>query len=66
MGRCKFCNKENKLISKVLETCRKCLLELDWNKVKEHLVSVHARVRKAEGLPPSAPKALSDESIYHC
>ena len=49
MTTCKFCQKESKLISETLEVCRDCLLHGNWNKIKDHIMAVHKRIRNSEG-----------------
>ncbi len=66
MGKCKFCGKSNKLISKVLETCRECIVNGDWEQIKGHIMSVHAQVRASEGLPATPPKAEGSELKIKC
>ncbi len=57
MGTCKFCGKKNNSISQILEICRECILNNDWNAVKPHVLSVHNKVRQLEELPEEPPKA---------
>jgi len=57
MGTCIFCNKTDKLISEVLQVCRKCVLKGDWNEVKPHILNVHKQVRQLVELPAKPPKA---------
>jgi pyruvate formate lyase activating enzyme len=57
MGTCKFCGKTEKVISEILQVCRKCLLEGDWEKVKPHILNVHKQVRQLVELPEKPPKA---------
>lgn len=57
MGTCIFCNKTDKLISEVLQVCRDCILEGDWDKVKPHILSVHKQVRQLVELPDKPPRA---------
>jgi len=61
MGKCKFCDKSDKLISEVLEICRDCVLNRDWNAVKRHILTVHKNVREMAELPEAPPKA--DDNI---
>lgn len=60
MGTCKFCGKKNNSISQILEICRECILNNDWNAVKPHVLSVHNKVRQLEELPEEPPKADSN------
>jgi pyruvate formate lyase activating enzyme len=57
MGKCKFCDKTDKLISEVLEICRDCVLNKDWNIVRQHILTVHKNVRDLVELPEVPPKA---------
>jgi len=57
MGICKFCGKTDRLISEVLQVCRNCILEEDWNLIKAHILSVHKQVRQLVELPDKPPKA---------
>ncbi len=58
MGTCKFCGKTEQVISNVLQVCRNCILEGDWdNKIKPHLLNVHKQVRQLVELPEKPPKA---------
>jgi pyruvate formate lyase activating enzyme len=57
MGTCKFCRKEDKLISKVLQICRDCILNEDWTNVKEHILDIHKNVRQLVELPNTPPNA---------
>ncbi|MBA7619011.1 hypothetical protein ES703_26343 [subsurface metagenome] len=58
MGTCKFCGKTEQVISNVLQVCRNCILEGDWdNKIKPHILNVHKQVRQLVELPEKPPKA---------
>ncbi len=57
MGTCNFCGKTDRLISEVLQVCRNCILEEDWNLIKAHILSVHKQVRQLVDLPDKPPKA---------
>ncbi|TET58721.1 MAG: radical SAM protein [Promethearchaeota archaeon] len=58
MGTCKFCGKTEQVISDVLQVCRNCILEGDWdNKIKPHILNVHKQVRQLVELPEKPPKA---------
>ncbi|MFX1275188.1 MAG: radical SAM protein [Promethearchaeota archaeon] len=63
MGKCKFCQKEDKLISEILEICRDCILNEDWNLVKDHVMAVHEKVRKLENLPKTPPSANNNVQL---
>ena len=45
------------LISEVLQICRNCIFNKDWNIVKSLIFSVHQQVRQQEELPETPPKA---------
>ncbi|MFX1373602.1 MAG: radical SAM protein [Promethearchaeota archaeon] len=57
MGTCKFCGKTEKVISDILQVCRTCILEGDWEKIKPHILNVHKQVRQLVNLPEKPPKA---------
>ena len=57
MGTCKFCGEVDKTLSEILQVCRTCILEGDWNEIKSHLLSVHKLVRQLVNLPEIPPKA---------
>ena len=57
MGTCKFCGTSDKVISEVLQACRNCILEGDWNKIEPHVLDVHKQVRQLVELPYKPPKA---------
>jgi pyruvate formate lyase activating enzyme len=57
MGTCKFCGEVDKTISEILQVCRKCILEGDWNVIKSHIFLVHKQVRQLVNLPEIVPKA---------
>jgi pyruvate formate lyase activating enzyme len=66
MTKCKFCNKENSLISQTLKICRECILTKDWEKVKPYLLSIHSEIRKEEDLPSSAPRCENSQKKLAC
>jgi len=66
MGTCKFCGKTERVISEVLQVCRKCILEGDWDKVKLHLLNVHKQVRQLVELPKKPPKAEKPNIKLKC
>ena len=66
MGICKFCGKKDRLISEVLEVCRKCILNGDWDVIKPHISSVHAAVRQLVDLPENPPHAESSDIKLKC
>jgi len=57
MGTCKFCGKADKVISEVLQVCRNCILEGDWDQIEPHIFNVHKQVRQLVELPAEPPKA---------
>ncbi len=57
MGTCKFCGKTEREISEILQVCRNCILEGDWDKVKPHILNIHKQVRQLVDLPEKPPKA---------
>ncbi|MFW9828760.1 MAG: radical SAM protein [Candidatus Thorarchaeota archaeon] len=57
MGTCKFCGKSETVISEVLQVCRNCILEGNWNNIKPHILKVHKQVRQLVKLPEKPPKA---------
>ncbi|MHA1933219.1 MAG: hypothetical protein ACW96X_11795, partial [Promethearchaeota archaeon] len=57
MGTCRFCGKREGDISEILQVCRNCILEVDWSKVRPHILSVHEQVRSLVDLPEKPPKA---------
>ena len=66
MGECKFCGKNERLISSTLEICRKCILNQDWDLIKPHISSIHDQIRQLEGLPEKPPKAENEEIKLKC
>ncbi|MFX0001442.1 MAG: radical SAM protein [Candidatus Hodarchaeota archaeon] len=66
MGTCKFCGKTEKVISEVLQVCRDCILEGDWNQIKPHILNVHKLVRKLVELPEKPPKAERPNIKLRC
>lgn len=67
MGTCKFCGKTDRVVSNILEVCRKCILEEDWeNKIKPHILNVHKQVRQLVNLPEKPPKAEKPNIILKC
>lgn len=66
MTTCRFCGKEDKLISTTLQICRECILTGDWNEIKDYLLSVHANVRKNEELPLHPPQANEENIAFQC
>lgn len=66
MGTCKFCGKTDKSISVILQVCRKCILEGDWNQIELHLDNVHKKVRKLVDLPAKPPKAKKPNIKLKC
>ncbi|MFO8017092.1 MAG: radical SAM protein [Promethearchaeia archaeon] len=66
MATCKFCGKESSLVSKILQICRECIINADKNKVKEHLLNVHSKVRLSENLPVIPPKSKEKNIRFSC
>ncbi|MFX0058454.1 MAG: radical SAM protein [Candidatus Hodarchaeota archaeon] len=66
MGTCKFCGKIDNLVADILEICRDCILNKEWVKVKQHILSVHSEVRKLVGLPERPPNSNSSELKLKC
>jgi pyruvate formate lyase activating enzyme len=66
MGTCKFCGKKDRLISEVLQVCRECILNGDWEVIKPHIFSVHSGVRKLVDLPKEPPSAKSPDIKLRC
>ncbi|MFX1574733.1 MAG: radical SAM protein [Promethearchaeota archaeon] len=57
MGTCKFCGKVDKNISEVLQICRDCILNGEWDTIEPHIFKVHKQVRQLVELPDKPPKA---------
>ncbi|UCC19866.1 MAG: radical SAM protein [Promethearchaeota archaeon] len=66
MGTCKFCGKTEKVISEILEVCRTCILEGDWDQIKPHIFNVHKQVRQLVKLPEKPPKAEKPNIKLKC
>ncbi|MFX0189077.1 MAG: radical SAM protein [Candidatus Hodarchaeota archaeon] len=66
MGTCKFCGKKDRLISEVLQVCRECILNGEWEVIKPHIFSVHSGVRKLVDLPKEPPSAKSPDIKLRC
>ncbi len=66
MGTCKFCGEIDNTISDVLQVCRNCILEGDWNKIKPHILGVHKQVRQLVDLPERPPKAEKPNIRLKC
>jgi len=66
MATCQFCGKKDKWISQTLKICRGCILTKDWERVKNHLMSIHGKVRVQAGLPAAPPKCSKSELIFQC
>jgi len=66
MGTCKFCGEADRTISEVLQVCRKCILEADWNIIKPHILGVHKQVRQLVELPEKPPKAEKPNIKLKC
>ena len=66
MGTCKFCGEADRTISEVLQVCRRCILEGDWNTIKPHILGVHKQVRQLVELPEKPPKAEKPNIKLKC
>lgn len=66
MGTCKFCGKTERVISEVLQVCRNCILEGDWDQVKPHILSIHKHARQLVNLPEKPPKAIKPDIKLKC
>jgi len=66
MGTCRFCGKTERVISEVLQVCRNCILEGDWNQVKPHILNVHKQVRQLVELPEKPPRAEKPNIKLKC
>jgi len=66
MGTCRFCGKTESVISEVLQVCRNCILEGDWNQVKPHIFNVHKQVRQLVELPEKPPRAEKSNIKLKC
>jgi pyruvate formate lyase activating enzyme len=56
MGICKFCGKKNPLVAEILQICRDCILQYNWDEIFPHIFDVHKKVRMLVDLPDKAPK----------
>ena len=56
MGRCKSCQKEAPTISGKIGFCAACLRRY-WDEIALEIAALHARTRKAFGLPEKAPQS---------
>jgi pyruvate formate lyase activating enzyme len=50
----------------VLNICRECILEKDWDNVKPHILNVHKKVRALVDLPSEPPKADKENIKLQC
>ncbi len=66
MGTCKFCGKKDRVISNILQVCRACIINGDWDLIKPHVLSVHREVRKLVELPDKPPKAEKPNIKLKC
>ncbi|MFX1467683.1 MAG: radical SAM protein [Promethearchaeota archaeon] len=66
MGTCKFCGKTEKQISEILQICRSCILEGNWDEVKPHILNIHKQVRQLVNLPEKPPKAQRPNIKLKC
>ncbi len=66
MVKCRFCQKENNLISKALSCCRACLLDLESEVIESHITTVHNEVRRMEDLTLRPPKSKENDIKIKC
>ena len=66
MGECKFCGKTDRVISSVLQICRSCIFNQDWDLVHTHILHIHDQIRQLEGLPEKPPKAKKEQVKLTC
>ncbi len=66
MGTCKFCGKLDRNISEVLQVCRACILNGDWEIIEPHIFQVHKQVRQLVDLPDKPPKAERPNIKLNC
>ena len=66
MGICKFCGKQSNLISEILQICRECIINGNWEHIKPHILTVHHNVRKIAELPDEPPKAVHPDIKLKC
>ena len=66
IGKCNFCGRTDKLISRVLNICRDCILNGDWGVIKPHILEVHNQVRALANLPSKPPKADKKDIKLKC
>jgi hypothetical protein len=66
MGECKFCGKNDRLVSSVLQICRSCILTQDWDLIQPHILNIHDQIRQLEGLPAQPPKAEKESAKLTC
>jgi len=66
MGECKYCGKNERLISSFLQICRSCILNKEWDLIKPHISLVHDQIRQLENLPKAPPKAENDNIKLKC
>lgn len=66
MGTCKFCGKKDDFISSVLQVCRKCILNENWEKIKDHVNNVHKNVRELVNLPGIPARRQSPKIAFSC
>jgi pyruvate formate lyase activating enzyme len=56
MGHCMLCNSTSRLISSTIGVCAGCIRS-NFERVKEHIESVHRKTRSEFGLPETPPKS---------
>ena len=66
MGTCKFCGKKSPTISNILQVCRNCILDSEWEIMRSYLLNIHDQVRKAADLPGFPPITPKDNITLNC
>ena len=66
MGKCNFCESSSELISDILQICRECILNKNWDNIKNYLHEIHAKIRELEGLPIKPPKNPINKIKHRC
>ncbi len=64
-GRCELCGRESDKISRVLSVCLNCIRDRP-DRALEIADGVHARSRRAIGLPPAVPRDREGAECTHC
>ena len=66
MGICKFCGKQSNLISEILQICRECIVNGNWEQIEPHILTIHRNVRKIAELPDKPPKSEAPDIKLIC